>query len=89
MFKGDIKEYIMMQTGYSNTLIPFRNGIIRQYNSGQYAEALGALKMINRYQWLNVIDAFDAVEVMWDDIAYTPEEIVGEWIGLTAATMYR
>jgi hypothetical protein len=76
-----------MQTGYPNTFIQFRRGIKALYEQEQYAEALGQLMAINRYQWLNRIDAFEVAEVMWSDPAYCAEEIVEEWLGQTRVTL--
>jgi hypothetical protein len=70
-------------TGYSNTFVPFRNGIIRDFSAGNYFNALDKLKSVNRNEWLNMIDYFKAAEVMWVDPSYGADEIVKWWIDHT------
>lgn len=74
----------MVVTGYSNTFTSFRNETQALYRAGLHEEALAKLQLINRFQWLNRIDAFDVAEAMWSDAAYVAEEIVEHWLFLTS-----
>lgn len=78
-----------MQTGYANTFVPFRKDVLRDFRAGDYSTALERLKMINRFQWLNMIDSFNMAEEMWSDSAYSAEEIVSEWIDDTGVNLCR
>lgn len=70
--------------GYPNTFIPFRRTIQREWEAGESETALRRLQAVNCYQWLNRIDAFLVAEGMWSDPAYTADEIVEEWLGITS-----
>lgn len=72
----------------TTTFAHFHRTVQQEYAAGQYTDALTRLKMINRFQWLNKIDSFEIIEAMWQDDAYTAEEIIEEWLVASLVSSY-